>query len=457
METPAKAGREYWRRVLAAGGSTAIPRWTLDPVPGVGECTVALPDAGAMALRGPAGEPVSSGAVVLAAHAVVLAALSGERDVVTGYVAAGDRVLPCRLATEAGPWRSLVAEAARAEGELLRHAEVAVEDLRREMGVAGPSFTTLLDPTGDGDLTGGAVLRVGVVNEGGGPALRLRYRTEVLDAGGRRPDRRLPPHRAGADRGRPGRGPPRADPAVRRGAAVPAGRAGGSAPGAAGPPVPRAVRGAGGGAPGRSGRGARGPGVDLPGAERPGEPPGSGAAGPRAAARGRGRGGDRAQPRLDGVGARGLQGGRGVPADRAALPGRPDREDADPGGVPAGADRDRQHDHAGQGDGLGVRGAGRAGRRRLRGGPRRREPGCRRSARTSWPTSTSPPAPPASRRARCASTRGCSTTSRPRSTTWGWARGRWSPRSRPSASTSRCGSWCRRCWWVDGRCSSSRR
>ena len=46
MEMPAKAGREYWRRVLVAGGSTVIPRWTLDPVPGVGECTVALPGHG---------------------------------------------------------------------------------------------------------------------------------------------------------------------------------------------------------------------------------------------------------------------------------------------------------------------------------------------------------------------------------------------------------------------------
>ena len=249
MEMPAKAGREYWRRVLAAGGSTVIPRWTLDPVPGVGECTVALPDAGATALR--AGRAGVAGAVLLAAHAVVLAALSGERDVVTGYVAAGDRVLPCRLTTEAGPWRSLVAEAARAEGELLRHAEVAVEDLRREMGVAGPSFTTLLDPTGDGDLTGGAVLRVGVVDEGGGPALRLRYRTEVLDAAAAA--RIAGYHRTAlaliaADPDADHHGQTLLSDEELRfqldGLA-------GSAPGAAGSPVPRAVRGAGGGAPGR--------------------------------------------------------------------------------------------------------------------------------------------------------------------------------------------------------------
>ena len=176
---PAKAGREYWQGVLVAGGSTVIPRWTPDPRPGVGECTMAVPEAGAAALRGPAAEP---DVTLLAVHAVVLAALSGERDVVTGYAAPSGRVLPCALTTEPAPWRGVVEEAARARRELLLHADVAVDDLRRELGVAGPSFTTVFDPEGDGDLVDGAVLRVGVVDEGGGPALRLRYRTEVLDA-----------------------------------------------------------------------------------------------------------------------------------------------------------------------------------------------------------------------------------------------------------------------------------
>ena len=30
-----EAARQYWRDVLEAGGFTAIPRWTLEPVPGV--------------------------------------------------------------------------------------------------------------------------------------------------------------------------------------------------------------------------------------------------------------------------------------------------------------------------------------------------------------------------------------------------------------------------------------
>ena len=366
MGMPANAGLEYWQNVLVAGGSTVIPRWTLEPVPGVGECTVTIPQDAVPAPQGPAGEPdVSSGAVLLAAHAVVLAALSGERDVVTGYVAAGGRVLPCRLTTDPGPWRSVVGEAARAQRDLLTHADVEVEDLRRRLGVAGPSFTTMFDPAGDGDLAADAVLRVGVVDDGRRAGVAAAVPDRRARRGGRCAHRRLPPDRPHADRGRPRRRSPRPDPAVGRGAALPARRAGGSAPAVAGPAVPRAVRGARGGASGRGRRGARGPGVELPGAERPGEPPGSRAAGPGAPARGRGRGGDRAQPRLDGVGARGVQGRRRVPADRAALPGGPDREDADAVGVPARADRDRQHHHAGQGDGLGPRGPPPAGRRRL--------------------------------------------------------------------------------------------
>ena len=34
MTVLADTGREFWRDVLLAAGRTAIPRWTLDPVPG---------------------------------------------------------------------------------------------------------------------------------------------------------------------------------------------------------------------------------------------------------------------------------------------------------------------------------------------------------------------------------------------------------------------------------------
>ena len=158
----------------AAGGFTAIPRWTVDPVPGVAEHDTAIPGDLLAAVQRVADElTVPSDTVLLAAHAKVLAALSGEREVVTGYVAAaGGRPLPCRLTTEPDSWRALVKDTARAES-----------DLRREPGLAGPSFETVFDPTGDGgELAEDTVLSVGFPPHDGRPRLRLRYRSDVLDA-----------------------------------------------------------------------------------------------------------------------------------------------------------------------------------------------------------------------------------------------------------------------------------
>ena len=85
MSPTPDAAREYWRGVLDAGGLTAVPRWTRDPVPGVAEHQAPVPTVQVSALRELADElGVPLGTVLLAAHARVLAALSGEGEVVTG-------------------------------------------------------------------------------------------------------------------------------------------------------------------------------------------------------------------------------------------------------------------------------------------------------------------------------------------------------------------------------------
>jgi amino acid adenylation domain-containing protein len=151
------------------GGLGIIPRWTLKPVPGVGEHVVRIPDELMVGLRRLSNElavPLSS--VLLAAHAKVLAALSGEREVCTGYVAAAAPPLSCRLSLVPDSWRMLVQEVHRAE---------------RDLGPAGPPFETIFAPAdkGDGELPGQIVLWLGI-REHDGLALRLRYRTDVLDA-----------------------------------------------------------------------------------------------------------------------------------------------------------------------------------------------------------------------------------------------------------------------------------
>ena len=82
----ADTSRDYWHGVLLSGGLTMIPRWTLDPVPGVAVHDTTLPDDLVASLDRIASDlAVPIGSVVLAAHAKVLASLSGELEVTTGY------------------------------------------------------------------------------------------------------------------------------------------------------------------------------------------------------------------------------------------------------------------------------------------------------------------------------------------------------------------------------------
>ena len=177
--------REFWHGVLTGGGFTPIPRWTQDPVPGVAACEALVPGDLLPALRKRAAElgvPLSS--VLLAAHATVLAAVSGESEVVTGYLAGIRGVpLPCRLESAPGSWREVLRQAHRTEWELLAHQDFPVGDLAGELGLTGPAFETVFDALGgEGVLAPGTVLWVSIWPQRGRLTLRLRYRTDALDA-----------------------------------------------------------------------------------------------------------------------------------------------------------------------------------------------------------------------------------------------------------------------------------
>jgi amino acid adenylation domain-containing protein len=194
MEVQAVVGqgvdREFWRDLLLAGGFTPIPRWSLDPATGTAEHEAKIPDDLIATLRRLAAElEITASSVLLAAHAKVLSVLSGEREVATGYAGRkGGQPLLCRLTTEPGSWRSLLLASHQVESELLAHSDFPVDALRREMGLTEAHFETALDPTGldatggYGDLSEDTVLWVGISGGDGQLMLRLRYRTEVLDA-----------------------------------------------------------------------------------------------------------------------------------------------------------------------------------------------------------------------------------------------------------------------------------
>src|SRR5688500_18104230 len=101
-------------------GFTLVPRWTLNPVPGTRDHETVVPVELAAKLRRLAYElKVPRSAVLLAAHAKVLGALSGESQMWTGYATGGSPPLPCRLTLEPRSWREVLLESARAESDLL--------------------------------------------------------------------------------------------------------------------------------------------------------------------------------------------------------------------------------------------------------------------------------------------------------------------------------------------------
>ena len=182
--TTMEGSREFWRNALLAGGFTAIPRWTVEPSPGVAEHEVKIPGELVTTLRQLANKlsvPFSS--VLLTAHAKVLSALSGENSVCTGYGLQSGLPLPLRMSLEPRSWHETLLDIARAEAELLAHKDFPVEDLRAELGLADPLFETVFELRAGGhdEILENTVLRVSFV-ERDGLALRLRYKADVLDA-----------------------------------------------------------------------------------------------------------------------------------------------------------------------------------------------------------------------------------------------------------------------------------
>lgn len=179
-----EASRDYWHGVLTTGAGTVIPRWTLNPTKGVDEHEVTIDSDLVAELQQLANDlDISSSSVLLSAHARVLAALTSEQRVTTGYVASeGGQPLPCRLMTESDSWRTLLMDVHRVEKAQQAYKDYAVDDLRRQLGLTEPLFETVFDPTGSS--TGFAedtVLWIGISQQDGQHVLRLRYRTEGFD------------------------------------------------------------------------------------------------------------------------------------------------------------------------------------------------------------------------------------------------------------------------------------
>ncbi|MFD3970437.1 amino acid adenylation domain-containing protein [Streptomyces cyaneofuscatus] len=179
MEPTDRYGAEAPRD--APDARTTLPRWTRNPVPGTAEHRSTVP-ADVLAVLGTLGERTGMppGTPLLAAHAKVLAALTGQDEVTTGYVSApGAPPAPLLLTAGPGSWRTLLRDAHRAAsappaataGDATGAARPPTDGPRPET-VVGPSDGEAPDEN--------TVLRVSLAPSSG--VLRLRYRTDALDA-----------------------------------------------------------------------------------------------------------------------------------------------------------------------------------------------------------------------------------------------------------------------------------
>ncbi|MFD2415754.1 amino acid adenylation domain-containing protein [Amycolatopsis pigmentata] len=147
-----------------------IPRWAAVPAEGIREHETAMPDDFATTLAATAGLlGVPPHVLVLAAHAKVLAVLTGEQRIVTGYLAPGqDDLAALDLTVGDTSWHELITHVERAEPS---------EPGRRH------AFEATLDPVGDRHwpdaLPEGVVLAIRF--EQATNRLRLRYQSELID------------------------------------------------------------------------------------------------------------------------------------------------------------------------------------------------------------------------------------------------------------------------------------
>ena len=188
MATRTEAGREFWRSVLAAGGVTAIPRWTLDPAPGVAEHDATSPTTLVAALRRLADElalPLELGAAGRARQGAGRAVRRARgRDRLRGRAGRPAAALPAdhraRLVAVAAagrpPGRGGPAGAHRTSRSTSSGASWAWPGRRSR-----PCSTRAGDRRRPRRAT--PCCRVGVsASTAGRLVLRLRYRTDVLDA-----------------------------------------------------------------------------------------------------------------------------------------------------------------------------------------------------------------------------------------------------------------------------------
>ncbi|WKX69502.1 non-ribosomal peptide synthetase [Streptomyces sp. XD-27] len=174
-EVGGAAAREYWRDAVRAGGFTPMPGWAAEPGDsGTGEIWTELDGVEGGEGDGIGGTADVTAPLLLAAHAKVVAALTGDRETITGFQPAGGSALMARVTVDDGSWHELTETAAatlRAIRGFAAHAPHTPLPLFEALAAERAADLPV-------ELPRGVVLGVAV----DGARLLVRHRADVLDA-----------------------------------------------------------------------------------------------------------------------------------------------------------------------------------------------------------------------------------------------------------------------------------
>lgn len=144
MRTTIETGEYYWREVLLAGGSSILPVGAHDGV-GRADLVVETPDLSRSLSRIAEHAGVCLETVLIAAHARVLIEWCGGVVAVLGLQAQDTQaVLPLRVSTAGRTWRDLLRTTDAAYSDLMHHHSYPVALLRSDLGLPGPTFSSVL-------------------------------------------------------------------------------------------------------------------------------------------------------------------------------------------------------------------------------------------------------------------------------------------------------------------------
>ncbi|MFD7338128.1 amino acid adenylation domain-containing protein [Streptomyces violascens] len=183
----------FWRDVLTGSRFTPLPAWCAEAPARdrVAERRTLLSPGASAALLDRAGRSdVPLDALLITAAARVLAAVTGDATVVTGYLPDSEpgtdaEPLPCPVYVGEGTWQELLGEAAAARAAAERHGTVSPARMHSELGRTEALFDTLVvggRAPGAADLADDTVLAMSLVPQGNRLELVLHHRFGVLDA-----------------------------------------------------------------------------------------------------------------------------------------------------------------------------------------------------------------------------------------------------------------------------------